>query len=78
MVVSSSLYRVRCRCGRDQLPSRLQAGQQYQDNPGDTFFVATPVHVVSELVTGNSAKATLYPLLGDQVQLLEKRVKYRM
>ena len=43
-----------------------------QDNPGDTFFAATCSHVVNELVTGHSAKATLYPLLGEG---FEKRVK---
>ena len=49
-----------------------------QDNPGDTFFVATCSHVVKELVTGHSAKVTLYPLLGYQVEVLENQEKYGM
>ena len=48
------------------------------DNPKDTFFAATSSHIVNELVTGHSAKATLYPMLGAGVKVLEKRVKFYM
>ena len=49
-----------------------------QDNPGDTFFVATCNHAIKDLATGQSTKTTLYQLLGDQVEVVEKRVNYDM
>ena len=37
------------------------------NQPSRNFFAATYSYLNKELVTGQSAKATLYPLLRDQV-----------
>ena len=74
MVVSSSLHHVRCRCGQinSQEPSSWPTTQ---DNPGKALFVATCSHVVKEFVTGHSTRPHYIPLLGDQVEVLEKHSK---
>ena len=43
-----------------------------QDNPRDSSFAATNSRVINEVDSGHSSKATLYPLVGDQVESLEK------
>ena len=44
----------------------------------DTFFRATFSDIINEIVTGQCVKATLYPLLEDQLEVFAKRVKYCM
>ena len=55
-----------------QIPSRLQAGQQLKTTQQT---LSLQIHLDNEVVTGHNYKATLYPLVGDQVEIFEKRIK---
>ena len=45
------------------------------DNPGETSIVLQ-LHVVNELLPRHRTMTTSHPLLGDDVKVLEKKVKY--